>query len=101
MTLGQLRKRAKVLAHRIRAGDSDAAGQLLNHSIKLGHGKLAIHRFFLARAMGAKLEVEQVEYCAALLKNFPAEAVENIARIEAKNARSYLTEGGKQAGNKV
>lgn len=93
--MGQLRKTAQHLSRRVRDGDSVAAAQLLSHSIELGHSRLALHRLFLAHAMGARIEAEQFRYCAALLKSIPKDAAEEIARIQAVNARTYLGRAGK------
>lgn len=93
--MGQLRKNAQHLSQRVRGGDAAAAAQLLSHSIELGHSRLALHRLFLAHAMGARIEAQQIRYCAALLRSIPKDAAEEIARVQAANARKYLGKAGK------
>ena len=76
--MGQLRKIARELSKRARNGDRGAAQELLRHSIDLGHRRLALHRFFLATAMGVEPPPEHLRYCAELLGSIPEDAVRDI-----------------------
>ncbi|GAW36529.1 hypothetical protein RA2_03600 [Roseovarius sp. A-2] len=91
--MGQLRKIARELSKRARNGDRGAAQELLRHSIDLGHRRLALHRFFLATAMGVEPPPEHLRYCAELLGSIPEDAVRDIARKEVRNAQVYLARG--------
>ena len=88
--MGQLRKKAKALSVRIREGDSDAASELLKHSVSLGHGKLALRRYFLARAMGAVIAEDAKRYCDSLSVGLPNEVSGAMAREERRKALHYM-----------
>jgi hypothetical protein len=92
--MGQLRKIARELSKRARNGDKRAAQELLRHSVDLGHRRLALHRFFLAKAIGVEPPPEHLRYCAELLGSIPEDAVRDIARKEVRNAQVYLARGG-------
>lgn len=49
----QSRDQVKALRLAVRRRDADAARQLLAHSAVLGHDRLGIRRYFIARALGA------------------------------------------------
>jgi len=87
--MGQLRVQAKILSMQVREGDALAANALLEHSVKLGHGNLALRRFFLARAMGATIPDEAELYCSGVLNNLSLDAVVKIAQEEYVKALSY------------
>lgn len=93
--MGQLRKKARHLSERVRQGDTDAASALLDHSIELGHAKLTLHRFFLAHAMGARIDTDQIRHCAPLLRGMSREVAEDIAAVQARNAKLYLGRSAK------
>ncbi|WYK05986.1 hypothetical protein DWF04_019880 [Cereibacter sphaeroides f. sp. denitrificans] len=95
--MGQLRKKAQQLSRQARNGDRAAAQELLRHSVETGHGKLALHRFFLASAMGAEVRGDLARYCADLMTRIPSETVRKIAQAEAANARLYLQRGAPDA----
>ncbi len=88
--MGQLRKQAKALSARVKAGDGDAAVALLAHSVGLGHGKLALRRLFLARAMGAAVPDEHTRYCTVILERLRHDVVEAMAAEENRRARGYI-----------
>lgn len=88
--MGQLRKQAKALSVRVKEGDADAASELLEHSVRLGHGKLALRRFFLARGMGATVSKEAERYCRAVLAKLPTGAAEAIEDEERRRAHRYM-----------
>lgn len=88
--MGQLRRFARELSQRARKGDRMAAQELLRHSVDLGHRRLALHRFFLAKAMGAEPAPEHLRYCAELLSDIPEGEVRDIAREEVRKAQIYL-----------
>lgn len=87
--MGQLRKQAQALSARVRQGDADAAVALLGHSVQLGHGKLALRRLLLARAMGATVPAEYVRYCAAMLDRLQNHVIEAMAAEERRRALRY------------
>lgn len=43
----------KAARARLLAGDAEAARRLLAHSVARGHARLALRRYFIARALGA------------------------------------------------
>ncbi|MFV0382431.1 hypothetical protein [Paracoccus sp. (in: a-proteobacteria)] len=88
--MGALRKQAQALSAQVRAGDSGAAGALLAHSVRLGHGKLAARRFLLARAMGAAISDADRLYCAAILDHLSRDAIEAMATDETEKALRYM-----------
>lgn len=88
--MGQLRKKAQDLSQRVREGDRDAASELLRHSVKPGHGKLALRRLFLARAMGAIVSEEDLRYCLGVSKKLPHEKTHAIAEEERHKAARYI-----------
>ncbi|WP_349361132.1 hypothetical protein [Stappia sp.] len=87
--MGQLRRRARALAARVRQGDAEAAGALLAHSVSQGHGKLALRRFLLARALGARVSAADKRYCARIVACLPVEAVAVMAEEEWRKAMRY------------
>ena len=80
----QSRLRIKELRKALTQGSADAALLLLAHSRSLGHGRLAVRRYFSARFLGAEgLEPFQ-PYCAeAASRIAPADLIE-IARDAAR-----------------
>lgn len=88
--MGQLRKQARALSARVREGDPDAASALLSHSVRLGHGRLALRRGFLACAMGARLSQEDARYCADILGTLSRETARDMADEERQRALRYL-----------
>lgn len=82
----QSRLRIKELRKALTQGSADAALLLLAHSRSLGHGRLAVRRYFSARFLGAEgLEPFQ-PYCAeAASRIAPADLIE-IARDAARGA---------------
>ncbi len=81
------RKRLKELRVAALGGDPDAARQLLAHSTALGHGRLAVRRYFEARGLG----VEELEafrpYCAEAASGIDPPALLRMAREEVKGDR--------------
>lgn len=88
--MGQLRKEAQALAVRVRSGDAEAARALLAHSVRQGHGKLALRRLFIAQAMGVAELDEFRDHCAGVLASLPQETADRIARDAAALAETYL-----------
>jgi len=86
----QLRKKAKELSERVRKGDADAASELLQHSVRLGHSKLALRRFLLANAMGAEIADNDLQYCASVYAQLPRSVSEAMAEDEKRKAMLYL-----------
>lgn len=87
--MGQLRTQAKALSAQVKEGDALAAKALLEHSVKLRHGNLAVRRFFLARGMGASIPDNAKLYCSSVLKNLSLDAVVKIAQEEYLKALTY------------
>lgn len=87
--MGQLRKQAKALSARVKEGDA-AAAELLSHSVKLGHGKLAVRRFLLAQAMGATVPKDDAAHCVAVLDHLPCGVIETMEKEEGQKARRYM-----------
>ena len=85
--MGQARQHTKDLSERVRKGDRDAATQLLSHSVRLGHRRLAVRRLFFAHAIGAKIDADDVAYCAKLLDDLPFEAIRDLAGDAQAQAR--------------
>jgi hypothetical protein len=75
---------------RVREGDRDAASELLQHSVRLGHGKLALRRLFLARAMGAAVSEFDLRFCLSISKKLPLEMTDEIAEEERRKAARYM-----------
>ena len=71
-------------------GDGQAARDLLRHSVRLGHSRLAIRRFFLARAMGMVVPEDDERYCAAILTRLPPDTVEKMVLDARWEAQKYL-----------
>lgn len=88
--MGQLRKKAKALSQRVREGDRDAAVELLQHSVKLGHGKLALRRLFLARAMGAAVPNDDLRCCLSIFHKLPRATTDAMAAEEHRKAARYM-----------
>jgi hypothetical protein len=88
--MGQLRKKAKALSVRVREGDRDAASELLQHSVRLGHGKLALRRLFLARAMGAAVSEVDLRFCLSISNKLPREMTKAMAEEERRKAARYM-----------
>ena len=96
--MGLQRQHVRALSARARAGDTAAARDLLAHSIGLGHRRLSLRRFLVARAMGAQdLQVFQ-PYCDAVATALSTQQLAAIA-VEAQQiadrARTPERPGGR------
>ena len=96
--MGRQRQHARTLSARARAGDAMAARDLLAHSIRLGHGRLSLRRFFLAQALGAPDLTAFQPYCedvAATLSTDQRAAITVEAQEIADRARTPERHGGR------
>lgn len=88
--MGQLRKKAKALSELVREGDRDAASELLQHSVRLGHGKLALRRLYIAQAMGAAVSEDDLRFCLEVFAKLPREMTHAMAEEERRKAARYM-----------
>lgn len=84
--MGQLRKKTKALTERVREGDADAAIELLQHSVRLGHSKLALRRLFLTQFMGAAVVSDDLRFCLSILNRLPRVVTGAMAEDECLRA---------------
>ena len=96
--MGRQRRHVRILSAKVRAGDAIAARDLLAHSIRLGHGRLSLRRFFVARALGAPGLTAFQPYCedvAATLSTDQLAAITVEAQEIADRARTPERHGGR------
>ncbi|MBN9004042.1 MAG: hypothetical protein J0H40_01390 [Rhizobiales bacterium] len=76
----QSRKELKTLKAAARAGDADAARQLLAHSIALGHYRLSVRRYFAAVVLGAQDLDRFRPFCRSVVRQIGPDQVAIMAR---------------------
>lgn len=81
----QSRQRVRELRCSARKGNADAARTLLAHSVSLGHERLGVRRYFVARFLGADDLDRFKPFCVAAAHRLPAEAVLASAKNAARD----------------
>lgn len=74
------RQKLRSLKHDARARNIRAVGDLLAHSIALGHGRLSLKRYFQARTLGVPGIAAHLPRLRAFASRFSVEEVRSIAR---------------------
>lgn len=87
--MGKLRQAARALSQKVRQGDPDAARELLSHSVRMGHEKLALRRYFIAVCLGARDLADEERYCTGVAATLPAESVRRMAAEASTEAKTY------------
>lgn len=77
----QARAKVKELKVATRAGECEAAIQLLAHSVASGHDRLSVRRYFVARALGATDLDPFRAYCQAATRRMSMDALLASARM--------------------
>jgi len=83
----QGRKTIRETSARARAGDAQAAAALFAHSIAVGHRRLSVQRYFLAKALGARIPSALLAICQAHAAAFSPEELRRAADEAIKVAR--------------
>jgi len=76
LTRGEIRR----LKRQCRQGDAQAAMALLDHSVRCGHRRLALRRFFVAWDLGARNAFEHLHYCKRVSRSYAPEEIDRIRR---------------------
>jgi len=71
--------RVKELRLELRAGNPQAARELLSHSLRVGHRRLSVRRYLIAYALGVERLDEHLAFLRAITKKMKNSDIRRIA----------------------
>ncbi len=80
--------------NKTRLGDAEAAVELLRHSVRCRHRKLAFRRYFLAVELGAVITGKDLQYLREISSTFSVDVLAEIRASACRDISSHLIRPG-------